>query len=133
MYYSLTIWLFSAESTAAVIGGLESGRAYEVLILAGNEGGVEQVGSRLIMTTLSTTENVVEDPSLGVNGTIIAGASAGAVLILLVVIIAVVVVIRRRQKRINAQIEEFGGASSMVRLDFPLLRVAYSMCYCRRP
>ena len=105
----------TAENTAAVIGELEAGRAYEVLILAGNEDGEEQVGTRLILTTLSTTDNVVSDPSLGTNGTIIAAASASAVVVLLVIIVIVVVVIRRRQKATNKRLEEFGGAGGLVR------------------
>ena len=112
----LTACVLVAETTSAVIGDLEPGRAYEVLILAGNEDGEEQVGTRMILTTLSTTDNVVADPSLGTNGTIIAAASASAVVVLIVIIVVVVVVIRRRQRATNEKLEEFGGAGGLVRL-----------------
>ena len=111
----LTACALVAETTSAVIGGLEPGRAYEVLILAGNEDGEEQVGTRLILTTLSTTDSVVSDPSLGTNGTIIAAASASAVVVLIVIIVVVVVIARRRQRATNEKLEEFGGASGLVR------------------
>lgn len=105
----------TADSTVAVIEGLEPGRPYEVLILAGDANGEEQVGTRLVLTTLATTDNVVQDPSLGTNGTIIAAASASAVVVLIIIIVVIVVVTRRRQRRTNDKLEQFGGADGLVR------------------
>ena len=110
-----SVWMLVADNTVAVIGDLESGRAYEVLILAGDANGEEQVGTRLVLTTLSTTDNVVSDPGLGTNGTIIAAASASAVVVLIVVIVVLVVISRRRQRRTDAKMDEFGGVGGLVR------------------
>ena len=92
---------------------LESGRSYEVLVLAGKGNETEQVGARMVLTTKSSTDSVVEDPGLGESGIVIAGASAAGVVVLIVVLVVVVVVIRRRQKETLKQLNEFGGADAM--------------------
>ena len=105
------------SSTGSVeVTGLEAGGSYEVLVLAGKGNETEQVGARLVVTTKSSTDNVVEDPGLGTSGTVIAAASAAAVVVLIVVVIIVIVVMRRRQKATNKQLDEFGGSDAMVAL-----------------
>ena len=96
---------------------LESGGSYEVLVLAGKGNETEQVGARLVVTTKSSTDNVIEDPGLGTNGTVIAAASAAAVVALILVAIVVFVVLRRRQKTTNKLLNEFGGTESVIALN----------------
>ena len=106
------------SSTGSVeVTGLKSGGAYEVLVLVGKGNETEQVGARLVATTKSSTDNIIEDPGLGANGTVIAAASAAAVVALIVVAIVVFVIIRRRQKATNKLLNEFGGTESMVALN----------------
>ena len=99
-----------AETT---VDGLESGKVYEILVLAGRDNATEGVGARLVMTTASTTDNVVTDPGLGSNGSIIAGATAGGVVLLLIILIAVVVRIRRRRAAMRDKLEQFGGQDAL--------------------
>ena len=109
-----TLWgTASSDAASATVDGLESGRTYEILVLAGHNNATEQVGARLMMTTSSTTDNIVEDPGLGVNGTIIAAASVAGVVALIVIVIVVMVVIRRRRRRTADKMAEFGGAEAL--------------------
>ena len=105
----------SVDSSAsqATISDLTSGVTYEVLVLAGRGNATEQVGSRLLMTTTSSSDNVVVDPGLGTSGSIIAGASVAGVVALLVILVIVVVLIRRRQARTKASLDQFGGSQAL--------------------
>ena len=121
----------AADGTKAVIGGLNAGRAYEVLVLAGDSDGEEQVGTRLVLTTLSLTNDVADDSSEGVSITIIAAASASAVVVLIIIVL-IVVVITRRQRRTDAKIEEISGTSGAVRTIL-FSGFTYLICDCRSP
>ena len=122
----------TADGTKAVICGLNAGRAYEVLVLAGDSEGEEQVGTRLVFTTLSLTNDVADDPSEGGNITIIAAACASVVVVLIIVVVIVLVITRRRQRRTDAKIEEISGASGAVRT-IPFCGFTFLICDCRWP
>lgn len=98
------------------VSGLSPGNVYEVLVLAGKDNQTEQVGARMIITTKSSTDNVVVDPGLGTSGTVIAGASAAGVVVLIVILVVVVVIIRRRQRETLKRLDEFGGSDAMTAL-----------------
>ena len=50
----------AVDSSSTTIEDLEPGAAYEILILAVRDGQEEQVGSRLVLTTRSVNENIIE-------------------------------------------------------------------------
>ena len=102
-----------ASAGSMTVGSLEPGRSYEILLLSGLNNETEQVGARMTVSTTSSTENIVEDPSLGTNGTIIAAASAGAVVALLVIVAIVVVVIRRRRRQAKETLDQYGGMEAL--------------------
>ena len=105
-----------ASAGELTISDLEEGRRYEVLILAGRNNETEQVGARLTTTTKSSTDNIVEDPSLGVQGSIIAGATAGAVVVCIIILVMVIVIIRRRRRVTEENLDSFGGSDALASL-----------------
>ena len=101
-----------SSAGSMTVESLESGRSYEILLLSGLNNETEQVGTRLTVSTTSTTDNVV-DAGLGANGTIIAVVSAVAVVVVLAIVVVVVVVLNRRRRRVNRTLDQYGGMEAL--------------------
>ena len=66
------------------------------------------------------------DPGLGLNGSIIAGATVGGVVLLMIILVVVLVVMRRRRRSTKARLEKFGGQSAVEALRDYRLTLAQS-------
>lgn len=104
-----------SDAGSATVGSLEPGRSYEVMLLAGSNNETEKIGARIVVTTKSSTDNITEDPGLGLSGSIIAGVSIACVIAFIIIVVVVVVVIRRRRRSTAAVLDRFGGVESLVR------------------